>query len=266
MSDTQGVAEAIGWNPPGGGTQLTCGPWADLDDLPDGCPCHTVESGGDLPSDAELIELIDDATDALFVLLGRPAIGVCELTVYPCANTVIPFLGPRHPSVLGYSGMPCSDCGHEFDVWLDGPVHDVLAVVIDGETLDPSEYHLEDGVWLVRREGSWPAGGDPDDDLFSITYERGVPTSKLIRGAIAEIVNEMWMDQCGNREQKFTAAIRSMSTGGTQYSYEDVASALPKMPQTRMAIAQWNPSNQAVQPFAYSPDMGYRTKVIRTFT
>ena len=69
MSDTQGVAEATGWNPPEGGTQLTCSPWADLDDLPDGCPCRTVESGGDLPTDDELLELIDDATDALFVLL-----------------------------------------------------------------------------------------------------------------------------------------------------------------------------------------------------
>lgn len=246
--------------------QLTCSPWAELSDLPDGCPCRTAESGGDLPDDATLGELIDDATDALFVLLGRPAIGVCELTVYPCANSRVPILGPYHPSILGYGGSPCSDCGHDYDVWLDGPVHDVTEVAIDGVTLDPSEYHLEDGNWLVLRDGSWPAGGNPEDDLFSITYERGVPPSRLIRGSIAEIVNEMWLDQCGNLGAKFSAAVKSMSTGGTNYSYEDVAAALPKMPQTRMAIAQFNPTNQAMQPFAYSPDVPYRNRVVRTFS
>lgn len=266
MSDTQGVAEISAVVPTSDGPLLTCGPWATLDDLPEGCPCRTAESGGDLPDDGTLTELIDDATDALFVLLGRPAIGVCELTIYPCSNMVMPFLGPRHPSVLGYTGMPCTDCGHEFDVWLDGPVHDVLAVVIDGVTLDPSEYHLEDGTWLVRRDGTWPAGGDPEDDLFSITFERGVPPSRLVRSSIAEIVNEMWLDECGNQGQKFSAAVKSMSTGGTQYSYEDVAAALPKMPQTRKLVAQYKPTNEAMQPFAYSPDMGYRNRVVRTFS
>lgn len=245
---------------------LTCSPWATVDDLPAGCPCRTAESGGDLPDDATLEELIDDATDILFQLLGRPAIGVCELTIYPCANMVVPFLGPRHPSVLGYSGLPCSDCGHEFDVWLDGPVHDVLEVVIDGEVLDPSEYHLEDGVWLVRVGGSWPAGGDPEDDLFSIRYERGVPPSRLVRDAIAEIVNELWLDQCGNQACKLSAAVRTMNTGGTSYSYEQVADALPKLQQTLKVVTLFNPTKEHMQPFAYSPDAAYRNRVVRTFT
>lgn len=266
MSDTVGVAEVPSASLPAGGPQLTCGPWAEVADLPDGCPCRATESGGDLPDDGTLAELIDDATDALFLLLGRPAIGVCELTVYPCANASVPFLGHHHPSVLGYSGAPCADCGHENDVWLDGPVHDVIEVVIDGEVVDPSEYHLEDGNWLVRRDGSWPAGGNPEDDLFSITYERGVPPSRLVRSSIAEIVNEMWMDECSNMGAKFSAAVRSMSTGGTQYSYEDVAAALPKMPQTRKLVAQYNPTNEAMQPFAYSPDFRYKNATVRLFT
>lgn len=97
MSDTQGVAEISAVIPTADGPLLTCSPWATVDDLPEGCPCLVAESGGDTPDAGTLAELIDDATDALFVLLGRPAIGVCELTIYPCSNMVMPFLGPRHP-------------------------------------------------------------------------------------------------------------------------------------------------------------------------
>lgn len=269
MSDTTGVAETSAPSPMGGTTPtLTCSAWATADDLPDDCPCRSAGSGGDTPDDAQLAELLAAATDALFVLLGRPAIGVCEITVQPCGiGGSYPLPGQR---ALGwrFGDAFCSSCGHDNDVWLDGPVHDVLEVVVDGVTLDPGDFYLEDGNWLVRASGSWPAGSrDPSDLAFVITYERGVPVDSIVREAVVELVNEFWLDRCGNLGQRVTSAVTSMSTGGTSYSYPDaqkIADALPKLPMTLKAVSTYNPTKATGQPFAYSPDVP-RPRVIRTF-
>lgn len=238
-----------------------CASWATLDDLPEGCPCRVVESGGESPTDDQLEELLAEATDVVWALLGRPAFGVCEITIYPCARDEF----RRGASILGHTqfGLTgCGDCeGHERDVWLDGPVHDVIEVIVDGTTLDPSEYRLEDEFWLVRVGGSWPAGGI-DDDGFVITYERGDEVPYLVRDAVIELVPDLWRDRCDGG-QRIPNAVQSMNTQGTSYSYD---TNQPKLPMTWKAKSTFNPTSQHMQPYVYSPDRGYRPRTVRTFS
>lgn len=252
-----------------------CEAWAALDDLVDGCPCRVVESGDESPTDDQLQEVLDSATDLLWSLLARPAIGVCEITVWPCAK------GPRFWGPFGREWYPwgegpwswgnlggCWGCGHERDVRLDGPVFDVTEVLIDGVALDPSEYVLVDEVWLVRVGGSWPdGGGDPADESFVITYERGIEVPPLIRDATLELANELWLDRCGNATCKIPGTVESLSTQGANYSYahDSIDDAGEKLPMTNKAISQWNPTREHLPAYIYSSDMPYTNRIIRTF-
>ena len=111
----------------------------------------------------------------LWTLTGQ-VFGLCEVSgLRPCwqPDDTIRTYG------VGVSGGRCgcasSDCRHvgADRVPLPGPVHEVTGVTIDGVTVDPGAYRVNQRRWLQRVDGgSWPCDGSA---VFVVDYVKGVP-------------------------------------------------------------------------------------------
>lgn len=254
---------------------MLCGPYATLDDLPEGCPCREVSSGGEDPSDDVLEDLLQQASEVIFALLAYPTFGPCERTIHPCRVN-----GGFSPSaqarVATLRWGACSCCGCDA-VWLPGPVNDITEVLVDGAALDPSEYELHDGFALVRVAGSWPSGGGAAaEERFVVTYEMGLPVPTLVRDATVELANQMWLASCGERSAKLTSKVTSVSTQGVSMGFDRgrltaesrslARDEVDGLPTVGKALAAYNPTGELLRTVAWSPDMPYRNRVIRTFS
>lgn len=124
----------------------------------DGSDCLTVAQRQDI--EAWAISDLWEATGRIY--------GTCEVTVLPC-----------NVGTCGTCWGSLRSCGCRSvpEVKIPGPVDSVVEVVVDGVTLDETDYRIDDYQWLVRLDGgTWPTNADPlDPDSFSVTYMQGVP-------------------------------------------------------------------------------------------
>jgi hypothetical protein len=159
----------------------TCGPWATDEDL-------AIVGCDDQLGDMDV--WLQAATDMLFVRTGRQWIGECTVTIRPC--------GAGHPGcppgILNrnldrfewwWNGWGCGcddgmcDAGPGmFRLPGSQPVISVDEVTINGETLAPSEYRVDDWRVLVRIGGVWPRCQNlradiTDPGTWAVTYTFG---------------------------------------------------------------------------------------------
>jgi hypothetical protein len=168
------------------------------------------------PSDADLDDLIDAASDAMTVLSGGAVFGRQTVTVFPTR------LRDR---------CECN-CGCGLDaIVLDGFDPVVSEVKIDGVALDPADYNLHsgrDGRWALVREAddlrpnSWPScqalwRPDTEDDTFSITFTYGRYTDYVIEQAAIELVCDFAAENITKTNQLGNGAT-SASMGGVNVS------------------------------------------------
>jgi hypothetical protein len=274
VSEITGVVDAsAGFADPDDVLIGPCYPYAQIEDLPDGCPCR-IETSGDLePSDEALTAVLNGATTIVWSLLGRQPIGLCEQRVFPCLrenNWRWNWYQQQTYTLAPWGGMPACACSGDA-VLLEGPVNDIIEVVVDGEILERDEYVLVDGQWLDRVDGSWPAGGRAGDEAaFAITYLRGIPVDTLVRDATIEVANVLWMDRCGVANCLPGRAVTSMSQAGTGYSYQGdqdrVREAGEALGTLWRAIGVYNPGQVHTPTMVFSPDEPYRTRTIRAFS
>lgn len=142
------------------------------------------------------------AVEAAYALLSKMiagAYGLCTVTVRPCRQRKcrerFPYLWPigaspwvpvLHDGKLYNITCGCMEqgecgCGPICEIKLDGPVHDVLEVKVDGQVIDPATYWIDNNDRLVRHGDypCWPECQDVDlpdtePDTWSVTYRRGV--------------------------------------------------------------------------------------------
>lgn len=131
-----------------------------------GCPECGDECGA--LTAAQRAEYEAWAISDLWEATGR-IYGTCTVTVMPCNDWGV-LCG------LCYNAYRSCGCVTVPEVKLAGPVASVSAVVVEGETLDPLDYRVDDWQWLVRLDGGyWPTNTDYlDPDAFSVTYEMGI--------------------------------------------------------------------------------------------
>lgn len=151
-------------------TVSTCTAWATAADV-----CNTDCADTD---DVLLAAKLQVASNLLFHWSGRQFAGDCNATVRPCSRYNGSPLGA--PSAWGLDGgwgygygirrwqsswgfCSCnrttrSGCSSIPEITLGGyPVVSIDHVLIDGDTLDPSAYRVDDYRWLVRVDGDgWP--------------------------------------------------------------------------------------------------------------
>lgn len=170
---------------------LACEPFATLADVL-AAPCGCAYTEGD---DGELIEdLIDEASDFLYVASGGRVHGVCERTVWPVSDRSC---GPDRFGAWSSHSVP----GWIVDdaIPLAGPSTTILEIIIDGEVLDPTEYGLYNGNNLFRRQRAWPTYNDiaklpGEDGTFTIRFTFGDPIDRITTQATVELVCQMMND------------------------------------------------------------------------
>lgn len=190
-----------------------CTAWIDAGDV--AMCCDT-----DVGSDFNVFEAVAvQASQFLFELSGRRFAGTCKKTVRPCGEgwcgfqqlsrgyIVMPetFMygwdgwGWRWPSFGGCGCQPLSR------VLLSGyPVTSIVSVKIDGATVDPDTYRLDEHMHLTRVRTAagedplfWPACQmldlpDTETGTFSVTYLHGADPPALGSAAAAQLACEFY--------------------------------------------------------------------------
>ncbi|MEZ0073623.1 hypothetical protein [Planotetraspora sp. GP83] len=157
------------------------------------------------------------ATQVLWALSGRRWGPSCPVTVRPCrrsclegpglpitvrwgtAGPWVPYIGFdglwRNASVCG-CGSDCS-CGQLCEVRLQGPVHDIVSVTVDGQELVPEAYRVDSPALLVRTDGDcWPRCQDmaapcTEPGTFCVTYRTGLPLDEAAVAAVSELTCQL---------------------------------------------------------------------------
>jgi hypothetical protein len=174
------------------------------------------------------------ATHVLWALSGR-RYGFCTQTVRPDAvgcRIGEPRWAPWQLTTAGWLWAPQRWCcnADEADpkvlsLW-HYPVVEVTDVTIDGTTLAPSKYVIEDWRWLRRLDGAdWPVGQDwtvPEGSpgTWSITYRWGSTVPVLGQQAAGILACEMVKASCG-MECALPEHVTSVVRQGIAVSFTD---------------------------------------------
>lgn len=185
---------------------------------PDVCEPWPIDLCCDLPEDIEQA-VIDRwalvASQILFRLSGRRWGPACPVTVRPCRKACadgssgfggwapgvqqtggwVPYIDSggvwRNASVCGCQSS-CS-CTELCEVRLEGPIHDIISVSVDGEILVPEAYRIDAANQLVRTDGEcWPDCQDMsapcgEPGTFCVTYRTGLPLDAAAIAAVSEL-------------------------------------------------------------------------------
>lgn len=174
----------------------------------------------------------------LWTLTGQ-VFGVCSETVRPCfepqqSGSLYRGFWPGASVVPGATGpcgcsSECREVGYD-RVALPGPIAAVDEILIDGITIDPATYRVQNRRWVHRVDGKWwPTHQDlhaPDDGVgaFTIHYQRGIELSdeaKIAAGALAvEFLAGMTGGPC-----KLPTGATSVSRQGISIDLADVRQA-----------------------------------------
>lgn len=214
-------------DPSGVATLGPCAPWINGDDVARYDPSLGVGT-----ATWELDDVAAVASGLMYEISGRQFPGVCQKTVRPCRRACSCWGGPAFglgpfywtsSAVSGYGygwgwwnedGEGGCGCGTESYIRLSGyPVREILAVKIDGNVLDPSEYRLDERRFLIRLADLttspptgrvWPACQDlslPDTQpgTCSVEYTYGIDAPPIGRWAAAQLAAELWKAFPGNQ-------------------------------------------------------------------
>lgn len=177
------VVLTAGFSLPSVGIELAdsilCSAWTTVEDV---VACCSAAIGSDTSyAEASVIA----SSELLYEASGRRYPGICERTVRPCdpigcaCGTQV--LSRGHlVSWDGscWGGLDCG-CTPASKVKLAGRVREIVEVKIDGVIVDPADYFVEEGRWLVRRSPDrWPncqttSLPDTEEGTFSVDYTYG---------------------------------------------------------------------------------------------
>lgn len=208
------------------------------------------------------------AVEILWSLSGR-RFGVCPVTARPCPPQQHLFRYRYDWPVTAFYGLSeldrylllqgcgchgyCRESGPSM-LHLPGPVQSITAVVIDGVTLDPSDYTLEGDV-LYRLGAPWPSQnlGLPagEDGTWTVEYMQGTPppdaTAKLAGLLALEFLNA-----CNGEECRLPLGVTSVSRRGVSFDMFNLSemynSGKTGLPEIDMWLAAVNPNHLACAP------------------
>ena len=232
---------------------MTCTPW------PIRWTCDT-------PFDEVEPELADlaiaSAQNILWALSGR-RYGVCQIEEGyrpPCSDCLPPYgdaFGPGVELALGRERRDCCKIHLNYQ-----PVREIVSVVLNGETLDPSEYALDLNV--LRRVGRcWPCGDGCDDPPVVVTYEYGLDVPALGELAMGEVACEILKALQGKDCRLPNNAI-SVTRQGVNVQLGDSARLFDQkrlgLPITDMFLMEVNPSRLESRSTVHTPDFARRVR------
>lgn len=204
------------------------------------------------PVEAAALERSEAYGWALLASLTAYRIAVCPAAVRPCAARCLdgggmltfPVSGGAAGALGGNAGAfsphisggkwfnscgcrksgDCS-CAALSEVLLPGPVGGVVSVVVDGITLPPTSYRVDNGNRLVRLNGEqWPACQDqslPANAVgaFVVTYYRGSAPSTMTKHAAGLLAAEFYQ-ACAGSDCRLPDNVTSIARQGVSYELE----------------------------------------------
>lgn len=225
------------------------------------------------------------ASHVMWAATGR-RYGLCEVTVLPC-NPVTEPLYQTYP-LAGYDvwdgpnagggggivgpvidggtwfnrcGAGCT-CRARCEVPLDGPVHSIIEVTVDGD-LVTTGYEVHDGHLLVRTDGAcWPTCQVYGSEIpgFTVTYLRGEEIPPPVQTAL-EVLACQYAAYCSTGECRLPARLTSLSRQGVDVSVADLDNTdlgtkiRTGIPLVDDIIAADNPWGAVERRQVFSPDM-----------
>ncbi|MFE4796237.1 hypothetical protein ACFRFL_14240 [Streptomyces sp. NPDC056708] len=250
------------------------------------CDAWPVDLCCDIPDGAEQEDVDRWARVASIILWGLSGrrFGPCPVTVRPCRRSCldsapvsfqtgtgtgpwIPYIGAdgiwRNASACGCKS-DCS-CGELCEVYLPGPVYDVVEVNVDGEVLVPEAYRVDVPNMLVRTDGEcWPdcqdmASPPGEPDTFTVTYRWGLPLDDAAIAAVSDLTCHL-MRGCGTGSCgcKSNRNLTRMVRQGVEMEMPDptllYSEGRTGLPMADMWLAMVNPYRLVSPSRAYSPD------------
>ncbi|WP_243740737.1 hypothetical protein [Streptomyces sp. 8K308] len=151
------------------------------------------------------------------------------------------------------------------EVYLPGPVFDVVEVDVDGEVLVPEAYRVDAPGRLVRTDGGcWPScqnmvepSGSPG--TFTVTYRIGLPVDEAAIAAVSELVCHLIKGcapgACGCRAGRNVSRLSrqgvDMEFGDPTLIYSEGRTGLPLVD---LWLSTVNPYRMTSPSRVYSPD------------
>lgn len=220
----------------------------------------------------------DYATLIMWASTGR-RYGLCETTVRPCRQNCedggdgwvwaygswVPYIanGVWRNCWCG-TGAGCQSCRASCQVWLPGPVNEIINVTVDGAIVDPTTYEIQaqDGAWwLVRLRDTdttacWPDHQNFDrplgtTDTWSVTYNKGIPIPAGVSGA-AGILAVEWARGCTGGTCRLPGRVQNLTRQGVTVSMASVdmmlSHGLTGIAEVDQVITAVNPSGLKGRP------------------
>lgn len=214
-------------------------------------------------------------------VLSAYQIAICPVTVRPCAERCSggsyfiapvdgPWGAPFWPLFIGGGavnillGCSCSgdcSCSWTRDVRLPGPVGAIARVELDGVTLDPSAYRVDNGNRLVREDGEgWPFCQNMNLPLgevgtFGVTYWHGATSDVLVRYAAGVLATEYLAAMMGG-ECRLPSGVTQVIRQGVTFEVEKdmFESGLTGIDEVDSVTARYNPFRVKLPAQVYSLD------------
>lgn len=163
----------------------------------------------------------------------------------------------------GCIGGGCS-CSHVEEIILPGPVGAIESVKIDGVTIDPTRYRVDNGNRLVSTDPEliWPTCQDmsamPDAaGAFSVTYYQGAAPNEMTRYAAGLLAVEFYK-ACSGGKCALPAGVTQIVRGGTTIEIETglFQNGYTGIKQVDAVIRMYNPHGLKAAPRVVSPNSG----------
>lgn len=244
--------------------------------------CSTTWSGLSADQQALALRL---AAFTVYALTGRQW-GTRTMTFRPCNAAQLPPLYQTYPvNILnpwgvddsgsypaayiyqgvwhnaGCRGIQC--CGAACELQLPLTVS-ITSAIVDGATVDPSAYRIDNGRILVRTDGAcWPQcqdmGKNPGAaNTFTVTgvFGRAVPQEAL--DAVGLLACEIGKSLAG-QACRLPQRMQSLSRQGVSVQFPSVDNYLDRgltgLNEVDQLVVQFNPNRLTQAPKIFSPDM-----------
>lgn len=224
---------------------------------------------------------VSAATETLYALTGM-RFGLCEVTLRPCRDNhnggrFYDDFGPPWtaqywpiPALIGglWFNLTCGSCGSGCgcgsvsEVRLPAPVYEITEVVIDGEVLASSAYHLDNNRILVRTDGGqWPLRNDlsvtSGAGAWSVTARYGESLPEGAKLAMGELACE-FAKAADGKDCRLPAGVQQLARQGVVISFPDVGELFRKgrtgLYLVDAFIATWNPAGLRQRARVYRVD------------
>lgn len=202
-------------------------------------------------------------------VLTAGRVGNCPVTVRPCLQPPCGVCGELFTVRLldgvwlnWGCGRPECSCARLCEIVMPGPVAEITGAMLDGVTLDPSLFRVDDGSRIVRVDGEcfpscqWMDRGLDAVGTFGITYVPGVAPGATGCYAAGVLACE-YAKACSGAKCRLPAAVTSLSRQGVNFELSQTMfpDGQTGIREVDAFIYAANPHALKVPPMIWSPDL-----------